>query len=30
MIEEWLGKFGEKLPQELKDEFEGLKKRVGA
>ena len=30
MIEEWLGKFGEKLPQDLKDEFEGRKKRVGA
>ncbi|QQS01671.1 MAG: phosphoenolpyruvate carboxykinase (GTP) [Austwickia sp.] len=30
MIEEWLAKFGDKLPEELKKELEGLKQRVGA
>ena len=30
MIEEWLAKFGDKLPAELKAELEGLKARVGA
>lgn len=29
MIEEWLAKFGDALPAELKAELDGLKKRVG-
>ena len=30
MIEEWLAKFGDHLPEELKQELAGLKQRVGA
>ncbi len=29
MLEEWFAKFGDQLPQELKDQLEGLKKRIG-
>ncbi|GAB49977.1 phosphoenolpyruvate carboxykinase (GTP) [Mobilicoccus pelagius] len=30
LIEEWFAQFGDKLPQELRDELDGLKKRLDA